>query len=108
MSNVKYLTCLFIGITAICITASSVQAVPPGKIIDWKSPMGRVVFDGKKHADKGLECGRCHPAIFEQKKGADNFRMTDIKIRKFCGECHNGTDAFSATEGHNCKRCHKK
>lgn len=108
MSRAKYLIYVVIGLAAICIIASSAQAVPPGKLVEWKTPMGKVIFDGKAHADKGLECSRCHPGIFEQKKGPDHFRMTDIKIRKFCGECHNGTGAFNATEGHNCKKCHKK
>ncbi|TAN41759.1 MAG: cytochrome C [Nitrospirae bacterium] len=108
MKRAGYLIRLCAGFAVMCVTVSGVYAVPPGKFVEWKTPMGKVVFDGKVHADKGFECVRCHPAIFEQEKSADHFRMTDIKIRKFCGECHNGTEAFSATEGYNCKRCHKK
>lgn len=50
-----------------------------------------------------LDCSNCHPAIFEQKKGANKFVMNDILQGKYCGVCH-GKVAFPPTL--NCVRCH--
>jgi len=50
-----------------------------------------------------LDCSNCHPAIFTQKKGANDIAMTDIFQGKFCGLCH-GKVAFPPTK--NCMRCH--
>ncbi len=50
-----------------------------------------------------LDCKNCHPAIFKQKKGANNIAMNDVLTGKFCGICH-GKVAFPPTM--NCMRCH--
>jgi len=50
-----------------------------------------------------LDCKNCHPAIFKQKKGANNIAMNDVFTGKFCGLCH-GKVAFPPTM--NCMRCH--
>lgn len=86
---------------------SLASAVPPGMTVEFtKSPMGKVVFSGQVHADKGLKCDDCHPKIFEQKKGTAQIKMEDHqKGEKFCFTCHNGTKSFKA-DG-NCNRCHK-
>lgn len=86
----------------------SATAVPPGKTLEFKTPMGTVHFDGKVHADKGLKCNACHTKIFKMKKGADKIKMADINKGKFCGVCHNGEKAFKANDPKNCKKCHKK
>ncbi len=97
------LTALFLGTLAI-----SAWAVPPGKTAEWDAPMGKVTFDGKVHADKGLKCLDCHSKIFKMKKGSTEMKMADIHAGKFCGECHNGTRAFETNNPANCVRCHKK
>ena len=84
----------------------SAMAVPPGKTVDYEGGgLGKVVFDGKKHADAGKKCNDCHPKVFQMKKGADKITMKDMNAGKNCGTCHNGTVAFKASE---CKRCHVK
>ena len=84
-------------------------AVPAGKTVEFAGGgAGKVVFDGKTHADKGLKCADCHPALFKMKKGADTITMKDINEGKFCGACHNGTKAFSAKDAANCSKCHQK
>ena len=83
-------------------------AVPPGKTVEFaggKSP-GKVVFDGKIHADKGFKCKDCHSGLFKMKKGADTITQADHKDGKFCFTCHNGTKSFAPTD--NCTKCHKK
>ena len=88
--------------------ATSAGAVPSGKTAEWDAPMGKVTFDGKVHADKGLKCLDCHSKIFKIKKGSTEMKMAEINAGKFCGECHNGTKAFETNNPENCVRCHKK
>lgn len=86
--------------------AGSVMAVPAGKTIEYEGgAMGKVLFDGKTHADAGMKCPDCHSGLFKMKKG-------DVKITaphkpgEFCGACHNGDKAFD--QQGNCTKCHKK
>ncbi|HYA26804.1 MAG TPA: cytochrome c3 family protein [Thermodesulfovibrionales bacterium] len=86
----------------------SAMAVPPGKTVEYAGgAMGKVVFDGKAHADKGLKCNDCHTKIFPMKKGT-KITMADMNAGKVCGECHNGTKAFASKDAANCGKCHKK
>jgi c(7)-type cytochrome triheme protein len=88
------------------VLSVSAFAVPAGKNVDFAGgAAGKVVFDGKIHADKGLKCADCHPGNFKMKKGGDVITMADINAGKSCGACHNGTKAFAAKE---CAKCHKK
>jgi c(7)-type cytochrome triheme protein len=104
MNRIACLTLLLAG----GIFVGSAGAVPPGKTAEWDAPMGKVTFDGKVHADKGLKCLDCHSKIFKMKKGSTEMKMADINGGKFCGECHNGTKAFETNNPANCVRCHKK
>jgi len=85
----------------------SAFAVGPGKTVDFAGgSAGKVVFDGKAHADKGLKCGECHTKIFPMKKGP--LTMADMDAGKSCGTCHNGEKAFATKDKANCAKCHKK
>jgi c(7)-type cytochrome triheme protein len=60
------------------------------------------IFPHKKHTD-WLECGNCHPEIFNiRKKGTKQFEMTRILKGELCGVCHLSV-AFPISD---CKRCH--
>jgi c(7)-type cytochrome triheme protein len=85
----------------------SAFAVPPGKTVEWDNPMGKVTFDGKIHAEKGLKCGDCHTKIFQMKKGS-KITMAEMNAGKNCGTCHNGEKAFKSSDAANCAKCHKK
>jgi c(7)-type cytochrome triheme protein len=86
----------------------SALAVPPGKTIEYtKSPMGKVIFDGKIHADKGKKCNDCHTKIFQMKTGTAKIKAPH-KPGELCGVCHNGEVAFLQSDMKNCARCHKK
>jgi c(7)-type cytochrome triheme protein len=100
---IKYL--LMIGCLLISV---NILAVPPGMKIEFtKSPMGKVTFDGKTHAAKGLLCNACHPIIFQQKKGVAKMKLADHqKGEKFCFACHNGKNSFASAK--NCNKCHIK
>ena len=90
--------------------AISVSAVPAGKTVEFDGKgAGKVVFDGKKHADKGLKCADCHKSgLFKMKKGGEVLTMKDMEAGKNCGACHNGTKAFGVKEKETCAKCHKK
>src|SRR5512138_3275926 len=94
-------------VVLVAFSVATVLAAPPGKNIEWEGGgKGKVVFDGKQHADKGLKCPDCHPKTFAMKKGA-TIKMADMNEGKFCGACHNGTKAFKANDDANCNKCHK-
>ena len=85
-------------------------AVPAGKTVEFAGgAAGKVVFDGKAHADKGAKCADCHQSgLFKMKKGETKATMKDMEAGKACGGCHNGTKAFSVKDAAKCGSCHKK
>ena len=106
---------IILSIAVSIIFICSAMAVSPGKIIEFPGgEKGKVVFDGKIHADKGHKCNACHPAIFPMKgpgkEGTAKITMADINAGKFCGTCHNGEKdkAFKASDEANCGKCHSK
>ena len=106
--QMKAITVILAILIAIAFVGN-VMAVPAGKTAEFPGgDSGKVVFDGKVHADKGLKCNECHPKIFQMKKGSTKMTMADINAGKFCGECHNGTKAFKSSDAANCAKCHKK
>ena len=101
-------TVLAVVVLVIVAFVGSALAVPPGKTVEFAGGSGgKVVFDGKAHADKGLKCNDCHTKIFPMKKGG-TYKMADMNAGKYCGECHNGTKAFKTSDAANCAKCHKK
>lgn len=92
----------------IAVFVGTGMAVPIGKDLEYKGGMmGKVVFSGKLHADKGFKCTDCHPAFFPMKHGATEIKFpTHNEGKQFCFACHNGTKAFDAKG--NCTKCHKK
>ena len=103
----KALTILLTLVVAVMFIGSA-MAVPPGKTVEFDSPAGKVIFDGKAHGDKGLKCNDCHTKIFPMKKGGIKITMEEMNAGKNCGECHNGTKAFASKDPANCGKCHKK
>lgn len=66
--------------------------------------MANVLFPHKKHT-YWLSCKVCHPGIFIDKKGANDFSMYDIWNGEFCGRCH-GKVSYQPKGFENCQRCH--
>ena len=95
---------------ALMLSMGSAMAVPAGKIEFAGGGLGKVTFDAKAHADKGLKCADCHtaPKLFAMKKGTDKLTMKDMNAGKFCGACHDGKKAFSVKAPADCAKCHKK
>lgn len=74
---------------------------------------GKVTFNGKAHAEKIKDCGKCHKGegAFPMKKpGAEGSAKITAphKTTEFCGRCHNGKDAFDVTKEDSCGKCHIK
>jgi len=96
-------------VVAAAALSGAVFAVPPGKTVEYAGgPMGKVTFDGKAHAAKGLKCNDCHTKIFQMKKGTAKMTMAALNKGEFCGTCHNGTKAFKTSDASKCGSCHKK
>jgi c(7)-type cytochrome triheme protein len=92
------------------VMSVSAFAVPAGKTVEFDGKgAGKVVFDGKIHADKGLKCADCHQSgLFKMKKGGEVLTMKDMEAGKNCGACHNGTKAFGVKDAATCAKCHVK
>lgn len=94
-----------VGVTFAFGLVGGAMAVSSGKKVEFEEKTtGKVTFDGKAHADAGLKCKDCHPAVFKMKK-SDKLTMADMKAGKSCGTCHDGKKAFAVSE---CAKCHKK
>lgn len=103
-----FVIALVVAVTV--VLAASAFAVGPGKTVEWDGKgAGKVVFDGKAHADKGAKCADCHQSgLFKMKKGSDTLTMKDMEAGKNCGACHNGTKAFGVKDAATCAKCHTK
>ena len=95
---------------ALMLSIGNAAAVMPGKTVEFATPMGKVTFDGKAHADKVAKCADCHttPKLFTMKKGEDKLTMAAMNEGKFCGACHDGKKSFGVKTEADCGKCHKK
>lgn len=74
-----------------------------------KGSTGPVLFSHESHVNQHkAKCTDCHTKIFKMKKGESKITQASFKEGKFCGACHNGKKAFSATAESDCNKCHKK
>jgi c(7)-type cytochrome triheme protein len=79
------------------------QALDLDIVREVKGSMPDVVFSHAKHTAL-IDCGGCHPAIFEMQKGASKMSMASIMLGGSCGACH-GRVAFPVSE---CRLCHSR
>ena len=85
-------------------------AVPFGRTVEYTPKgAGKVVFDGKDHAGKGLKCAECQPGLFKMKKeiGDVPITMKEMEGGKGCGACHNGSKVFGVKDQRTCGKCHR-
>ena len=103
----KVIVLMIVVVVAVAMAVPAL-AVMPGKTVEFEGGgAGKVVFDGKTHADAGNKCADCHQSgLFKMKKGEAKHTMKDMQAGKSCGACHNGTKAFTVKA--NCNKCHKK
>ena len=99
---------LILGLVVTVALIGNAFAVSSGKTVEYSGgSAGKVVFDGKAHAEKGSKCGDCHTKIYPMKKG-EGIKMADMNTGKGCGACHNGEKVFKTSDPANCNKCHKK
>jgi c(7)-type cytochrome triheme protein len=69
-----------------------------------------VPFNHDTHKKAGTGCSDCHDVLFKKKAGSTDegnaLTMKALRKGKYCGSCHDGKQAFSASK--NCKQCHQK
>ena len=69
-----------------------------------------VPFNHDTHKSAGIGCGDCHDSLFKKKTGSTDvgnvLNMKALRKGKYCGSCHDGKKAFSASK--KCKQCHQK
>ena len=80
-----------------------------GGDIIYTYPVKAVIFSHAFHVEElELDCDDCHEDLFEpeallvQKGG--NFNMECLREGNYCGQCHDGSAAFSTET--QCARCH--
>ena len=90
------------------IAKGNAPAVGPDKTITWAGGgKGKVLFDGRKHAEKGYVCKDCHHGLFGMKFGTARITHAALKQGQYCGACHNGTLAFNTVDQEKCIACHQ-
>jgi phosphate transport system substrate-binding protein len=97
-------TLYIIAACIIVLTVSNVAfSTGNGKVLIYGGAgQGKVIFDGRVHAAKGMVCNDCHTKIFETSKKA-LITMDDHSNEKACFVCHNGRKVFN-----DCEQCHRK
>jgi c(7)-type cytochrome triheme protein len=88
---------------------ASAEDVDHGGDIIYTEPVKAVKFSHAFHVEElELDCDDCHEDLFEpeallvQKNG--NFNMECLREGNYCGQCHDGSAAFSTDT--QCARCH--
>ncbi len=85
------------------VAASAVRATPgAAPLLRYRGGgEGRVVFDGRLHAARGLTCRDCHDELFATRKRG-LISAADHRDGKACFACHDGGRAFAE-----CAGCHR-
>jgi c(7)-type cytochrome triheme protein len=101
MKNVN--VCLtLLALVALVALSGAAQATSDKALLYGGAGQGRVIFDGRLHASKGLVCNDCHSAIFATKKQA-LITMANHGESVSCFVCHDGSKVFN-----DCDQCHRK
>jgi c(7)-type cytochrome triheme protein len=80
--------------------ASDVLAVDGNNALGYRGgAQGRVIFDGRTHAAKGLACGACHTKLFPTRK-TGLITFADHGSDGKCFACHNGRQTSTCTDCH--------
>lgn len=101
-------TIVAVALCTLVILAGNASAVGPDKTLTWAGGgKGKIMFDGRKHAEKGYVCKDCHQGLFSMKHGTAKMTHAELKQGHYCGACHNGTLAFSTVDQGKCFACHQ-
>jgi len=81
--------------TSVCKTCHNIKA------FTYAASGFPAKFNHESHAKLG--CRECHTGIFPMKKGTSRMTMDAMYQGRYCGACHDGKRAFSASD---CGKCH--
>jgi len=87
---------------ALALSASVAFATRDKALLYGGAGQGKVIFDGRLHASRGIVCNDCHSAIFDTRKKA-MMTMDDHYQSVACFVCHDGSKVFN-----DCEQCHRK
>ena len=93
---------------ASAILASEDDDFHGGDII-YTQPVKAVIFSHAFHVEElEFDCDDCHEDLFEAEallaQQDTNFTMEGLRQGQYCGQCHDGSAAFSSDT--QCARCH--
>ena len=89
--------------------SASAEDVDHGGDIIYTEPVKAVMFSHAFHVEElELDCDDCHEDLFEPEallvQQGGNFNMECFREGNYCGQCHDGSGAFSTDT--QCARCH--
>lgn len=85
-----------------CATCHAEIPSPTAPIVYKMKDAEPVEFSHDFHGGV-FACKDCHPKLWPMKRGPKKMKMDPMYEGKYCGACHNGKDAFAATD---CDKCH--
>jgi len=91
-----------LALLALAALSGAAGATSDKALIYGGAGQGKVIFDGRLHASKGLVCNDCHGGIFGTHKVA-LITMNNHSETVACFTCHDGTKVFN-----DCDQCHRK
>ncbi|MBP8626232.1 MAG: hypothetical protein KBE27_01575 [Syntrophorhabdaceae bacterium] len=97
----KAIVFLAVGLLAVLILSGVSFSLMDRVLLYGGGGQGRVTFDHRVHASKGMVCNDCHATLFDTQKKA-LFTMDDHYSDKKCFGCHDGKKAFNE-----CGECHR-
>lgn len=98
----KTVTILSATVLALAVLMGTALATGDKALIYGGAGQGKVIFDGRLHASKGLRCTDCHSELSGTWKKA-LITMDDHDKPVACFGCHDGKKQFNDCEG-----CHRK
>ncbi len=89
--------------------SASAEDYDHGGDIIYTQPVKAVMFSHAFHVEElEFDCDDCHEDLFEVEallaQQDANFTMEGLRQGKYCGQCHDGSAAFSSDT--QCARCH--
>jgi c(7)-type cytochrome triheme protein len=91
-----------LAVLALAALSTAAGATSDKALLYGGAGQGKVIFDGRLHASKGLVCNDCHSAIFATQKQA-LITMDNHSQSVACFTCHDGVKVFN-----DCELCHRK
>lgn len=109
LSSLVLAVAFVIGTVALVPDAAGIKVPADFTFEGAKDSPGPVTYSHEKHQAKFPKCNACHTKVFQMKKGKSGpITMAAMNEGKFCGACHDGTQAFSVKDEANCTKCHMK